>query len=1274
MFQSLYLYFRDRKLLLLVVCFLVLCISVFAALHIKTTEDLSKIIPADKDLQKYNAEIQKIKFNEQIIVHVFAQNKAVSPDHLTAFSDSLEQQLLNCEAKKYILEIKNKQGNQTLSEVYKLFYKQLALFLTPDDYSRIQTLLQKDSLEKTLQSNFKTLISPASIITKKFIRKDPLHLTPIALKKLNHLKFDDHFTLYANHILSEDKQHLMFFVQSKFDSEHIAENEHLSNLIQQKIKQTQQKFPNIKAEIFGTPAIAAQNAVRIKKDIQLTVLLAVVLLFLFLSIIYRKINVIFLIFLPAVFGAGIALTVLWATREEISALTLGIGTIMLGISIDYSLHILTHAEKKERIQDIFRDIAGSILMSSLTTAAAFFCLLFMSSQVLRDLGLFAGISVISAAIFALLVLPHLLKKQKKVKRRKLPLERLSAYPFHKNKYLIIILLGTTFAAFFYFHKSEFESDMDKMNYMSPEMKIAEKNIREISSNALRKMYVLVSEKNLENALRANDKLAEKLQILKNRGDIGRFSSVSYFLVSDSLQKNRIARYQKFWQKEKIDSLENNLSYIGQQYGFKHGAFSGFIDHLRQKPQLLSSQEKELLIKLFGSNMVNHEANGAVSLVNFVHVKQDNKKTVYQAIGNQKNIYIIDKKYITDKIVQILQKDFNLLAKISFIVVFLILLLYFGRIELTIITLVPMGIAWIWTLALMYWFGIKFTIFNIIISTFIFGLGIDYSIFITNGLLQNYRYGTKHIASYKRSVLISGITTATAIGVLIFARHPAMHSIAVLSLSGITSVIFITYTLQPILFNFLVKQQGKKRKLPITIKEIFFNIILFAILLTNIPITIFILLFIRILPISTKIKKSYFHKILTLKYRIITGAAFHIKRKVYNPHNEDFRKSAVIVANHQSHIDIPVILRMHPKILILTNDWVQKNIFYGKFVRYADYYPVNNGFEKNLELIRQKVAEGYSLLIFPEGTRNPDKKTLLRFHQGAFRFAQQLNLDILPLILQGTGDCMSKGEPFLRSGRVTISIMQRISPENFAKNPRGQAKLTRRLMLQEYQAVCQKEETVDYYRKQLIYNYIYKTPVLEHYTRIKTKIEKNYRFFDHLLPRQGHITDIGTGYGYLPYMLSFTAPERTFTGIDYDEQKINTAKHNISKSDRLQFMAANVLQISLPPSEAFILNDVLHYMPKEEQESLIIKCLEKLKGNGILIIRDGNAAMKRKHQGTRLSEFFSTRFLKFNKTIYDKLYFTTEKEIRSYINPQKFSVEIVDETNFTSNIVFVIKKM
>ncbi len=1272
MFNTLYNYFKNKQLLLTLLILIISGTAIFTALKIKTTENIAEMIPADEELQRFNFANKHIKINDKIIINLSLKDtNKINTEKLSEFADSIEKNLLK-NYSEHIAEIKNSIADNQIAELYDIFYQNLPVFLTKNDYIKINNLLKDSEIDKTLQADFRTLISPASLVTKNFIKKDPLNITPLALKRLNKLQLDDSYEISDNHIFTKDKKHLLFFVTSVYPNEETGKNKILIDGINETLKQLQTKTPDIHTEIFGAPVISVGNAERIKKDIILTVSIAVSLLFLLLSLFYKRIDIFFVIFLPAAFGAAVSIAVLYLLKNEISAVSLGIGSVLVGISIDYSLHIFTHFRSKKNISKIFKDVSVPILMSSITTAAAFFCLIFVSSDALKDLGLFAGISVIAAALFALIVLPHFLNNNKRSKKinRKNKIEKFTAYAFHKNKYTLILLLIITLTSFFTFHKARFESDMDKMNYMSPKLKQAERNLNKVSNDALRKMYFVVTGKTLNNALKTNDFLTKKIIQLQKKGIIKNYSSTTYFLVSDSLQQIRINRWKNFIKQKNIDSIKFKLIKYGKKYGFKETAFSDFYNLLQKDFKPINYNTKQKLISIFGKDLITQDKD-LTSIVTLLKLKQEDKQKVYNEIKADNNIYIVDKKYITDKVVNILKKDFNKLVIISLSVVFIILLLYFGRIELTLITFIPMLISWLWTLSFMWFFNFKFTIFNIIISTFIFGLGIDYAIFISRGLLQKYRYGTDNLPSYKTSVLLSAITTITAIGVLIFAKHPAMRSIAFLSVIGILSVVFVTYTLQPVMFNFLIRQQGKIRSAPVTAKDLFFGILVFLIFVTGSIITILLWGILSLIPFGRKNKKKIFHYWLFLTFKMIAYIPLNVKKIINNPFGEKFKKPAVIIANHQSHIDIPLIMMLHPKILILTNDWVQNNIFYGRIVKFADYYPTSYGFEKNLELLKEKVKQGYSILIYPEGSRSPDLE-IKRFHKGAFEYAKELNIDILPIIIQGAGDCIPKGEPFLKSGQISVNILKRIKVDDFGNTSREQAKNIRKLIQKEYAEIRKKYETPAYFRKKLIANYIYKGPILEHYTRIKTKLENNYEFFNKILPVKGQITDIGTGYGYLPYMLSFCSKERTLTGIDYDCDKIKTANNNISKTDKLNFICSDVLEVDFPKSDAFVINDVLHYMPKYKQKELIIKCIKNLNPEGKIIIRDGNAEMKKKHKGTKLTEFFSTKLLKFNKTKYEKLHFTSKSEILETVKPYNFDVQIVDETKFTSNIVFVLK--
>ena len=77
---------------------------------------------------------------------------------------------------------------------------------------------------------------------------------------------------------------------------------------------------------------------------------------------------------------------------------------------------------------------------------------------------------------------------------------------------------------------------------------------------------------------------------------------------------------------------------------------------------------------------------------------------------------------------------------SALIVFITLLIVYGRIELALFAFFPMIMGWIWILGISSFFDIPFNFVNIVISTFIFGLGDDFSIFITDGMIQAHKTG------------------------------------------------------------------------------------------------------------------------------------------------------------------------------------------------------------------------------------------------------------------------------------------------------------------------------------------------------------------------------------------------------------------------------------------------------------------------------------------------------------------------------------------------------
>ncbi len=173
---------------------------------------------------------------------------------------------------------------------------------------------------------------------------------------------------------------------------------------------------------------------------------------------------------------------------------------------------------------------------------------------------------------------------------------------------------------------------------------------------------------------------------------------------------------------------------------------------------------------------------------------------------------------------------------------------------------------------------------------------------------------------------------------------------------------------------------------------------------------------------------------------------------------DFSRPHLIVCNHQSHLDLMCQLIFTDKVVFLTNDWVWNSPFFGLLIRNAEYLPVSRGVENILPQLRSLVQRGYSVAVYPEGTRSADCQ-IHRFHKGAFLLARELGLDILPMCLYGTGKVLPKRRHHLNPGIISIEVGNAVPLAELEKagTLRQQTSEMHRRYVQKYAEMCDSEE-------------------------------------------------------------------------------------------------------------------------------------------------------------------------------------------------------------------------
>ncbi|MEX0997077.1 MAG: MMPL family transporter [Flavobacteriaceae bacterium] len=1153
---------RQRWFSLLVLVFLFVSF-LFFAFQIEFEEDISRVLPKNEQTDITSKVLQQMDFSDKIAV-IIQKEKDGTFEDLTQtanrFLDSIGS--LN----HYIEKVQGRLQTDDFNQTLDFFYDNIPLFLSPEDYQTIEARLQKDSIKKLVENNYKTLISPTGIISKNQLLKDPFGLTFLGLEKLQSLQADEDLSFENGFLTTPDRSKILLFIKPTLSGSETKQNTAFVHALDEIKMGLNTEFKDrVSVDYFGANFVAVANATQIKQDILTTITVSISLLMLLLIFYYRTVFIPFIVFIPTVFGAVTALAFVYFFLGKVSAISISIGAILLGVTIDYSLHILTHFKHHLDVKSLYNQITKPVIISSATTAAAFLCLLFVESDVLKDLGVFAAVSVLASAFFALVLIPHLYRPSAKIKTRKPHIfDRFASVDFHRNKVLVFLTLAVVVVSLFVFGKLQFNSNISDLNFVSEELKAAEAKLEESTNLTSKSIYVTVYGATEEEVLVKNDAVFSVLQQTKEENGLVKMSSIASVLFSEEKQQERINRWREFWNPERVDFLKQTMVESGKEFGFKPEAYNNFYAHLESNFSQKQIDDFEAIPSIPVSEFVS-ESNGFYTVSTLVKVDEDQRGQLVSKFQNFEGVLLIDRQEINETFLGQLKDDFGSLINYSLLVIFLILWLFFRRVELVLVAIIPIVITAIVTVGVLVLLQIELNIFSLIVCTLIFGIGVDFSIFMTSALQKKYTGFTTDLRTYKASILLAVLTTTLAMGALIFAKHPALKSISVASIVGVFSALIVTFVFYPILFKFFFENRVKKGKSPVSMRLLvhsFFSFTYYG--LGGLFIAVLGPLFMFLVPVKRETKMLWFRKVISVYLKSVLYTNPFVVKKVLNAHHETFEKPSVIISNHTSFLDSIAIGMLSPKIIFLVNDWVYNSVIIGGAARLAGFYPVSKGIDDGISHLRKKVDEGYSLMVFPEATRSKDN-VIKRFHKGAFYLANEFQLDILPIYIHGNADVCPKGDHIIYDGKITVIVDQRIphSQNQFGSNISKYTKAISANFKKSFSKIRFEQEDENYYRKTILLSFLYKEP------SVSKAVKGDFDSYKHIyyllwkeLGEKETVFRLANDYGQWDALLALQQPNRKIISYIDDTEKRNVASANYIVQKRMVNYIETPLQDNL----------------------------------------------------------------------------------------------------------------
>lgn len=1157
-FLSIYEYLNKHNTILWGSLLLLVVLCVFSALRLSFVEDISSFLPSNEQNARINKAYEHLGGDNKLVISIAQKEASEEADYtlLSEAADLVAEKLGNIDSTGLVKSVLYQVDESQISEMMEFVIRNMPYFLTEEDYARMDTMLAPEHINRQLGNDKQLLASPVAMM-RPMIQNDPLFFSANVLQSLNAFKADDSYHTENDHIFNKEGTEAVVVVNSNYPLSETKHNGMLIEQINRIMREVEQEMGHkVKVSCFGASQVSLTNSTQIKKDSLMSIGLALIFIVALLIYYYRNARSIILILVSITFGGLFALGIISWIKNPVSLIAVGMASIILGIAINYPIHFLSHFKRTNDKRQILKDIVNPLLIGNITTVGAFLSLLFISSDAMKDLGLFAALLLVGTILFVLIFLPHLMGKEFKGKERGLAFRPVAEFKPENVKGLFWAIVVLTVVFYLFSTRTAFDTDMHHINYMTKEQRAAFDKLRAEADTSVQAVYCIAEGKSLDEALQHQEDAQQVLQQLSGRNDspVTQVSGIGHFLPSRAEQQARLDRWNQFWQGRR-DEFCRNLDRAATQNGFVPEAFQPCKDIINENYSVQDADHFEPIMSQLAENYVV-ETDGNYMVYNILQIKKDQTQEIEAQLNNiDSHIFAFTDSSIASRLVSALSHDFNYVLYICGIIVFAFLLFSFGRLEISIMAFLPLFIAWIWILGIMGITGIQFNIVNIILATFIFGMGDDYSIFVTEGLIYEHTYGKKMLSQFKNSIILSSSIMFIGIGMLIFAKHPAMRSLAQVTIIGMITVVLMAYIVPPIIFKWLTMRKGKPRRQPITIGSLSRSVIGFPYFFFGVMVLSaggFIWL---VLGKRTDEHKLKYHKLLQ---KMLYSTARTIPRSsfsVENPNGETFEKPSIIICNHQSHFDLMYLLMLHPKIIVLTNDWAWNTPLYRRIVRNADYLPASYGMDSNFPKIQNMVDKGYSVLVFPEGTRSFDHN-ILRFHQGAFHLADKLGLDILPIVMHGIGDMFPKHDTCIHRGIVTVSIQNRIQPDDpefrNGKSMLETTRLFRRYYVEKYGQLSERCENPEYLKDIVFHNYIYKGKEVECSCRRKLNWVSELTAALESVPDGSRVLYKNCGNGELSLMAALWRKHLSVTAFDTDNDAIAIASHCFSVPKNLTY--------------------------------------------------------------------------------------------------------------------------
>ena len=832
-------------------------------INLQYKENIAEFIPQSGNYLERMEVFQQMSSADKTFVLFSIKNEAQEQNAplLAEAVDLFAERLAAADSSHLVKEIVKEVDYARYKALIPFIYSHIPYLLSAEEIAKTDSLLSTPGfIEERLMERSAELMLPTGSFLSSSFEWDPLGLfSSVAETQLSTSSIPN-CALYNGHIFTPDWRYALCIIASEGDPNESSTNKRLINLIEQAAKIDGITAEHIGAPSI---AVGNATRIKRDSILALSLALLLITILLHFTLKSLRDLLLIVATLAFGWLCGLSAVALAEQSVSmivvgIASIILGIAANYPLHLITHTYHC------RGRVGESLRQVVSPLITGNITTVGAFCALIPLNSPALRDLGIFAAAMLVGTILFTIVILPHLIKHKasssapqtctpdasapySSAPNADAPASGITAACRRANVWkraqtpLIIAATLATLVLGYFGASTRFNPNLQEINYMTQRQRelmqqlssladlpsgretlyiynsnAAEEPAGELAGTPAREAAAVPAQMAAalpaqmpadtnESLLQGAESIYEALigmPELRNAG--AEVSSIATIVPSKRSQQQRLEAWGRLMERHR-QNLAERLPKAAESAGVAGNAFSNFFSVIEKEYEIIEPTSFAQLLAGRGASMFK-EGERCVTTVTLPQEGSDSLQSLISSKvaglfeGSGQRVSLFNVKELSSAISESLSADFNYIGLSCSLIVFIFLWLSLRRLSYAIIAFMPMVVSWIWILGIMNLFGIEFNLVNIILATFIFGQGDDYSIFITEGLIYEDKYGKKIIGSFRESIYISAAIMFIGMGTLIVAKHPALSSLGEITVLGMAAVVLFSCTLPQMLFR------------------------------------------------------------------------------------------------------------------------------------------------------------------------------------------------------------------------------------------------------------------------------------------------------------------------------------------------------------------------------------------------------------------------------------------------------------------------------------------